>query len=210
MPLRILLADDHHIVRQGLRMLLEREGLQVVAEATNGREAVQLAETHKPDVVVLDLMMPLLNGLEAGREILQNRTAKAAILLTIHTQDHQVAAALQAGIRAYILKTQAAEDLVHAIRAVLRGETYLSPAVSSIVVDGYLSGGQPATDKLAPRERQVLQLVAEGKTSKEIAQLLDLTVKTAESYRARLMEKLDLHDTAGLVRYAIRRGIIDP
>jgi two-component system, NarL family, response regulator NreC len=209
MPLRIVLADDHHIVRQGLRVLLEREGLQVVAEATDGREAVALAEQHKPDVAVLDLMMPLLNGLEAGREILQNRYATAAILLTMHTQEHQIAAALRAGIRGYLLKTQAAEDLVKAIRDVVRGEIYLSPGVSRIVVESYLTGAQPAGDPLAPRERQVLQLVAEGKTSKEIASLLGLTVKTAESYRARVMEKLDLHETAALVRYAIRHGIID-
>jgi len=209
MPLRIVLADDHHIVRQGLRALLEKEGLTVVAEAENGRDAVQLTQKHKPDVVVLDLMMPTLNGLEAGREILQNRYATAAILLTMHTEEHQIAMALRAGIRGYLLKTQAAEDLVHAIREVVRGEIYLSPGVSRIVVDGYLSGDRPAGDPLAPRERQVLQLVAEGKTSKEIAVLLGLTVKTAESYRARLMEKLDVHETAGLVRYAIRHGIID-
>jgi two-component system, NarL family, response regulator NreC len=209
MSFRIVLADDHHIVRQGLRALLEKEGLKVVAEAENGRDAVQLAQTHKPDVVVLDLMMPLLNGLEAGREILHNRYATAAILLTMHTEEHQIAMALRAGIRGYLLKTQAAEDLVQAIRDVVRGEIYLSPGVSRIVVDGYLSGERPGTDPLAPRERQVLQLVAEGKTSKEIAVVLGLTVKTAESYRARVMEKLDVHETAGLVRYAIRHGLID-
>jgi len=154
-------------------------------------------------------MMPLLNGLDAGREILQNGYATAAILLTMHTQEHQIAMALRAGVRGYLLKTQAAEDLVHAIREVLRGEIYLSPGVSRIVVDGYLSGDRPAGDPLAPRERQVLQLVAEGKTSKEVAVLLGLTVKTAESYRARVMEKLGVHETAGLVRYAIRHGIID-
>lgn len=208
---RIVLADDHLIVRQGLRALLEKDGLKVIAEAENGREAVELARTHKPDVAVLDLMMPLLNGLEAGREILQNRYAAAVILLTMHTEEHQIAMALRAGIRGYLLKTQAAEDLVHAIREVMHGEIYLSPTVSRIVVDGYLSGDRPAgADPLAPRERQVLQLVAEGKTSKEIAVLLGLTVKTAESYRARVMEKLDVHETAGLVRYAIRHGIIDP
>jgi two-component system response regulator NreC len=210
MSFRIVLADDHHIVRQGLRALLEREGMKVVAEADDGRAAIQMAQTHKPDVVVLDLKMPILNGLEAGREILQNRYATAAILLTMHTEEHQIAMALRAGIRGYLLKTQAAEDLVHAIREVVRGEIYLSPGVSRIVVDGYLSGERPAGDPLAPRERQVLQLVAEGKTSKEIAVLLGLTVKTAESYRARVMEKLDVHETAGLVRYAIRHGIIDP
>jgi DNA-binding NarL/FixJ family response regulator len=210
MSYRVILADDHHIVRQGLRVLLEKEGLKVVAEANNGREAVELARTHKPDVVVLDLMMPLQNGLEAGREILQNRYATAAILLTMHTEEHQIAMALRAGIRGYLLKTQAAEDLVQAIREVVKGEIYLSPGVSRIVVDGYLSGDRPAGDPLAPRERQVLQLVAEGKTSKEIAVLLGLTVKTAESYRARVMEKIDVHETAGMVRYAIRHGIIAP
>ena len=210
MPLRIMLADDHSIVRQGLRLLLERDGMQVVAEAADGQDAVRLAQTHNPDVVVLDLMMPLRNGLEAGREILHDGNAKGAILLTMHTQEHQIAAALRAGIRGYVLKTQAGEDLVHAIRDVFRGEIYLSPGVSRVVVDGYLNGGLPAADTLAPRERQVLQLVAEGKTSKEIASLLGLTVKTAESYRAKLMEKLDLHETAALVRYAIRHGIIDP
>ena len=209
MAFRIVLADDHHIVRQGLRALLEHEGFAVVGEAENGRDAVKLAQTHRPDVVVLDLKMPTLNGLDAGREILQNRHATAAILLTMHTEEHQIAMALRAGIRGYLLKTQAAEDLVHAIREVIRGEIYLSPGVSRIVVDGYLSGERPAGDPLAPRERQVLQLVAEGKTSKEIAVLLGLTVKTAESYRARLMEKLDVHETAGLVRYAIRHGLID-
>ena len=209
MSFRIVLADDHLIVRQGLRALLDLEGFAVVGEAENGRDAVKLAQTHRPDVVVLDLKMPTLNGLDAGREILQNRYATAAILLTMHTEEHQIAMALRAGIRGYLLKTQAAEDLVHAIREVVRGEIYLSHGVSRIVVDGYLSGERPAGDPLAPRERQVLQLVAEGKTSKEIAILLGLTVKTAESYRARLMEKLDVHETAGLVRYAIRHGLID-
>jgi len=210
MAFRIVLADDHQIMRQGLRALLEREGIAIVAEAENGRDAVRLAQTHKPDVAVLDLMMPILNGLEAGREILQNHYATAVILLTMRAEEHQITMALRAGIRGYLLKSQAAEDLVQAIRDVLRGETYLSPGVSRIVVDGYLSGEKPGADPLAPRERQVLQLVAEGKTSKEIATLLGLTVKTAESYRARLMEKLDVHETAGLVRYAIRHGIIEP
>jgi two-component system response regulator NreC len=207
---RILLADDHQLIRQGLRLMLEREQLQVVAEAADGTEAVRLARMHKPDVVILDLMMPLLNGLEAGRQIVTERTAAAAVLLTMHAEEHQVATALRAGIRGYVLKSQAAEDLVHAVREVLRGEFYLSPGVSQIVVHGYLTGDQPKEDALAPRERQVLQLVAEGKTSKEIATLLGLSVKTAESYRARVMEKLEIHDTAGLVRYAIRHGMIEP
>jgi len=210
MALRILLADDHCIVRQGVRALLERSGFEVVAEASDGQEAVRLAEAHAPDVAVLDLTMPLLNGLDAARQILQHRSSTAIVLLTMHTEEHHVAAALRSGIRAYLLKTQATEDLVRAIREVVRGQIFLSAAVSRVVVEGYVSGTPPSTETLAPRERQVLQLVAEGHTSKEIAALLGLSVKTVDSYRARLMEKLDLHETAGLVRYAIRNGVIDP
>lgn len=207
---RILLADDHQIVRQGFKALLEQAGFAVVAEGTNGREAVELARTHKPDVAVLDLVMPLLNGLEAGRQILALNAGIRVVLLTMHTEEHQVIAALRAGVRAYLVKTQAAEDLVQAIREVLRGGVYLSPAVSRVLVEGYLTRPDAEANPLTAREREVLQLVAEGKTSKEIATLLDLSVKTAESYRARIMEKLDIHDTAGLVRYAIRHGFIEP
>jgi DNA-binding NarL/FixJ family response regulator len=210
MPARIVLADDHQIVRQGLRSLLERAGFEVVAEAVNGQDAVRLTRELSPDIAILDLTMPILNGLDAGCEIVRQAPRVRVMLLTMHAEEHQIAAALRGGIRGYLLKTQAAEDLVHAIRALLGGEVYLSPAISSLVVDGYLSGAQPASDPLTPRERQVLQLVAEGKTSKEVASLLGLTVKTAESYRTRLMEKLDIHETAGLVRYAIRHGVIQP
>ena len=210
MSLRILLADDHCIVRQGLRALLERAGFEVVGEAADGLEAVRLAESLSPDVTVLDLIMPLLNGLDAGRQILAGRPDMPILLLTMHTEEAHVAAALRSGIRGYLLKTQAADDLARAIRDVVRGHIFLSAAVARVVVDGYVAGTPPAHEALAPRERQVLQLVAEGKTSKEIAVLLGLTVKTAESYRARVMEKLDVHETAGLVRYAIRHGIIDP
>lgn len=210
MSVRVLLADDHQIVRQGIRAILEREGFEVVGEGTTGREAVVLASQLDPDVAVLDLIMPVLNGIEAAREILQQRPGMRVVLLTMHTEEHQVVAALRAGIRGYVVKTQAAEDLVYAIREVVRGGIYLSPGVSRVFVESYLAQVAPASEPLAPRERQVLQLVAEGKTSKEIATLLDLTVKSAESYRTRIMEKLDIHDTAGLVRYAIRRGIIEP
>ncbi len=210
MALRILLADDHMIVRQGLRALLERAGFEVVAEATNGQEAVTLAEKHKPDVAVLDLMMPTLNGLDAGRQILQSGAQTAIVLLTMQTDEHHVARALRAGIKAYLLKTQASDDLVRAIRDVVRGQVFLSDAVSRVVVDGYLSGVAAPEDPLAPREREVLQLVAEGKTSKEIAEIIGVSVKTAESYRSHIMEKLDIHETAGLVRYAIRRGLVLP
>lgn len=210
MPLRVLLADDHQIVRQGLRALLEREGLEVVGEAADGREAVRLAQALSPDVAVLDLAMPQLNGLEAAREILQACPRTKPILLTMHTDDHQIVNALRSGIRGYVVKTQATEELVQAIREVTRGGTYLSPGVSRVVVEAYLARAEPPPDPLTRRERQVLQLVAEGKTSKEIAALLGVTSKTAETYRAGLMEKLDIHDTAGLVRYAIRRGLIQP
>lgn len=208
--MKVLIADDHQIVRQGLKMLLERERFTVVAEAVDGKEAVRLAIELRPDVAILDLTMPLLNGLEAAREILRERGGTRVILLTMHAEEQQVAIALRAGVRGYVLKTQAAEDLAHAIRAVVGGHTYLSPAISSLVVDAYVSGERPAADPLAPRERQVLQLVAEGKTSKEVAAIMGLSVKTAESYRTRLMEKLEIHQTAGLVRYAIRNGIVEP
>ncbi len=210
MPLRLILADDHKIVRQGLRALLEREGLEVAGEASDGREAVHLARAHGPDVAVLDLSMPLLNGVEAAREILHTRPETGVILLTVHTEEYQVVTALRAGIRGYVIKTQAADELVRAIREVADGGMYLSPGVSRIVVGAYLAGGELPPDPLTPRERQVLQLVAEGRTTKEVAALLGLSVKTAESYRSRIMEKLDIHETAGLVRYAIRRGLIEP
>jgi DNA-binding NarL/FixJ family response regulator len=210
MPIRILLADDHEIVRQGFRALLERAGFEVAGEAADGQAAVRLAQSLKPDVAVLDLAMPLLNGLDAARVILRECPSTRVVLLTMHTEEHQIVAALRAGVRGYLLKTQAAEDLVQAIRDVAQGEIYLSPRVSRVFVEGYLSRDEPVSDPLSPRERQVLQLVAEGKTSKEVASLLDLTVKTAESYRSRIMEKLDIHETAGLVRYAIRTGLIQP
>jgi two-component system response regulator NreC len=210
MRVRVLLADDHRIVREGFKALLDRHGLEVVAEAVDGQDAVRFAATTKPDVAVLDLAMPRLNGLDAGREILRIHPETRVILLTMHAQDHQIAAALRAGIRGYLLKTQAVDDLVIAIRVVLSGQIYLSPGISDSIVEGYLSGAQVVSDPLTSREREVLQLVAEGKTSKEIAVAMDLSVKTVESYRARIMQKLDIHETAGLVRYAIRRGLVEP
>jgi DNA-binding NarL/FixJ family response regulator len=208
MKLRILLADDHQLVRQGIRGILEREGFEVVGEATNGREAVDLFRELSPDLAILDLAMPLLNGIDAAREILKLAPQTRLILLTMHIGDHQVVGALRIGIRGYVLKTQAAEDLVQAIREVSRGGVYLSPGVSRVVVEAYLSKAELPSDPLSPRERQVLQLVAEGRTTKEVATELGVTVKTAESYRADIMEKLDIHETAGLVRYAIRHGLI--
>lgn len=210
MARKILIADDHLIVRQGLRALLLGEGFEVVGEAINGQQAVELASKLRPDVAVLDLVMPVLGGLDAAREILLALPGTHVILLTMHTSEHQISAALRVGIRGYVVKTQAVEDLIQAIRSVINGDVYLSPGVSDVVVKGYLSGTQAPTDPLTPRERQVLQLVAEGRTSKEIAVQLGLTVKSAESYRTRIMDKLNIRDTAGLVRYAIRQRLIDP
>ena len=208
MPLRVLLADDHQVVRQGVRAVLEREGFQVVGEASDGREAVRLAHANDPDLAVLDLSMPGLNGLDAGRQIIHDRGRTGVVLLTMHAEEYQILAALRAGIRGYVVKTQAGAELVHALREVAAGGTFLSPDVCGIMVGAYLAGNQVAADPLTAREREVLQLVAEGKTTKEVASVLSLTVKTAESYRGRLMEKLEIHGTAGLVRYAIRRGLI--
>ena len=210
MPIQVLLADDHQIVRQGLRAMLEHEGYKVVGEASDGREAIRMAETTYPDVAILDLAMPALNGLDAAREILRGSPRTKAILLTMHTEDPYVLEALRAGVSGYVLKTQAALDLIQAIREVTRGAIYLSPGVSKTVVDAYRNKSDLPPDPLSPREREVLQLVAEGKTTKEVAALLGVSVKTAESHRTRIMSKLGIHETAGLVRYAIRRGIIQP
>ena len=210
MAIRVLLADDHSIVRQGIKALLDKEGLDVVAEASNGQEAVKLVHEHKPDVAVLDLSMPLLNGLDAAREILKTSPRTKPMLLTMHTEDHYVLEALRVGVRGYVMKNHSGEDLVRAIVQVARGEVYLSPGISEVVVQAYLNKTDYSSDPLSGRERQVLQLVAEGNTTKKVASLLGLSVKTAESHRTRIMEKLDIHETAGLVRYAIRRGIIQP
>lgn len=210
MRIRILLADDHLMFRQGLKTLIERESLDVVAEASDGHESIRLAKELHPDVAVLDLSMPLLNGLDAAREITQTSPKTRTILLTMHTEDQYVTEALRAGIRGYVLKTQATSDLVQAVREVFRGAVYLSPGVSRAVVEAYLAKTEHSSDSLTPRERQVLQLVAEGKTTKEVAVVLGVSVKTAESHRTRLMEKLGIHETASLVRYAIRIGLIQP
>ncbi len=210
MPTRILLADDHVIVRQGLRSLMEREGFSVVAEAENGHDAIRLARDHHPDVAVLDLTMPLLNGLDAAREIRQSCRQTRTIILTMHVEDRYVLEAFRAGVKGYVLKSHAAADLVQAIHEVCRGMVYLSPGLSQTVVDAYVTKTDPPLEPLTQREREVLQLVAEGNSTKEIAQVLSVSVKTAESHRTSIMKKLDIHQTAGLVRYAIRRGLIQP
>src|SRR5262245_24203434 len=207
MARRVLLADDHAIVRQGIRALLERAGYQVVAEASNGHEAVHLATDLAPDVAVLDLAMPLLNGLEAARAIREAAPRTRTLLLTMHTEDQYVLAALAAGVRGCVIKAHAVEDLIRALEEVQRGQVYLSPSMSRALVEAYLARTEVPPDPLTARERQVLQLVAEGKTTKEIAQLLEISVKGVESHRARIMDKLGIHHTAGLVRYAIRHGL---
>ena len=210
MPTRVLLADDHSLIRQALRTLLERQGFQVVSEASNGQEALRSMEKTQPDVAILDIGMPVLNGVDAARELVKSSPKTKVILLTQHDEDQYVMEALRVGVRGYVLKSQAAEDLVHAIQEVCRGSVYLSPNVSSAVVDAYLSKTYASPDPLSGRERQVLQLIGEGKSTKAIATHLGISVKTAESHRARLMKKLDIHETATLVRYAIRRGLIQP
>jgi DNA-binding NarL/FixJ family response regulator len=206
---RVLMADDHQVVREGFRAILERAEFQVVAEARDGWEAVRLARKHRPDVVIMDLSMPLLNGTDAAHEILATAPGMAIILLTVHVEEHLIVAALRAGVRGYVVKTQAAAELLAAIPEVLSGGTYLSPRVSGALVHAYLGGDATITDPLTPRERQVLQLVAEGKSTKDIAVILDLTVKTADYYRSRIMSKLNIHNIAGLVRYALRHGLIE-
>jgi len=210
MPLRVILADDHQIVRQGIRALIERLGVQVVAEAADGLTLIEQVRLHLPDLAIVDVSMPGLNGIDATRQMVAAVPTLAVVLLTMHDEELHVSAALRAGVRGYVLKTQAADELLDAIRTVSTGGTYLSPKVSRMVVSAYVSGTDSAADPLTARERIVLQLIAEGRTTKDVAATLNLTVKTAESYRARLMEKLDIHDTAGLVRYAIRRGVITP
>ncbi|MGH8274203.1 MAG: response regulator [Gammaproteobacteria bacterium] len=205
---RILLADDHLMFRQGIRTLLEAEGWEIVGEASDGREAVRLARKTNPDVAVLDISMPLLNGIDAAQEIHRRIPATQVVLLTMYDENAYVLQALQAGVRGYVLKAQAAEDLVSAIRQMAQGGVYLSPGISEALVNAYRDKSSLAPDPLTLRERQVLQLVAEGKTTREIAEILSLSVKTADSHRTRLMKKLGIHETAGLVRYAIRRGLI--
>ena len=208
MPVRVILADDHEMVRQGLRALLEQENFTAVGEAADGREAVRLCETLHPEIAVLDLSMPVLNGIFAAREICKSSPRTKVVLLTQHTEDHLVLEALRAGVTGYVLKTRASSELVQALRAVSKGEMYLTQSISRAVVQAYLSKADLPERPLSDRERQVLQLVAEGKTTKEIATLLGISVNTAESHRSNMMEKLGIHDTAGLVRYAIRHGII--
>ena len=206
----VLLGDDHPLVRHGVRRLLEREEFDVVAEGSDGLQVVALAEQHRPDVIVLDISMPNLNGIGAVRELSRVAPHAKVIILTMHTEEHYILEALRAGVNGCVSKTQAPEHLLQAIREVCRGGVYLSPSVSGVVVQGYLAKSEAPLDPLTARERQVLQLIAEGKTTKEVSVILGVSVKTGESHRTSLMSKLDLHSTAELVRYAIRRGLVAP
>ena len=212
MAIGLLLADDHPIFRQGLKSLLEKEGFNVLAESPDGIGAISHAEKLHPDIAILDFSMPRLNGLDAAREILRISPRTKVIMLTIHREEQYVVETLNAGVKGYVLKSEAATVLVEAIREVYRGSAYLSPGISRYAVDSALlkTKGETPAEILSPRELQVLQLIAEGNTTRSIAEQLSLTVKTAESYRTGLMAKLDIHETAGLVRYAVRRGLVKP
>jgi two-component system, NarL family, response regulator NreC len=208
MPVRIVLADDHVMVRQALKSVLEHGGFEVTGEASDGRQAIQLCLEQKPEIAVLDISMPLLNGVGAAREILKVSPRTRVIFLTMHAGDDFVLEGLRSGVHGYVVKTKDVSELVQAIRTVSHGEVYLSPGISRTVLEGYLAGRATSSDPLSAREREVLQLVAEGKTTKEVAVVLGISTSTAESHRTNIMEKLDIHDTAGLVRYAIRHKII--
>jgi two-component system, NarL family, response regulator NreC len=203
---RLILADDHVLVRQGLRSLLESEGFVIAGEAADGREALRLARSENPDVAVLDISMPHFNGLAAALELGRTLPRVRLIVLTQHDEQQYVSEALRAGVRGYVLKSQAARDLVHAIRSVCRGEVYLSPGVAGAIAEAY-AAPKPDAAPLSVRELQVLQLIAEGDSTKKIAARLGISAKTVESHRTKLMQKLAIHDTASLVRYAIRRGV---
>ena len=207
---RILLADDHAVVRQGFKMLLDAQSdMEIVGEASNGREAVEAAETLRPDVEVMDVAMPELNGIEATRRLAASAPHTRVIALSMHKDSVYVREILRAGARGYLLKDSGADDLVSAIRVVARGESYLSPAVSNAVLDDYRKQVTNPIDLLTSREREVLQMLAEGKTNKEIAGVLNLSVYTVDAHRGRIMEKLNLHSINDLVRFAVRNGVIE-
>ena len=208
--IKILLADDHALVRHGFRMILAAQpDMEIAGEAGNGREAVELAQKLKPDVVVMDVAMPELNGIEATRRLIELSPRTRVLALSMHKDAVYVREILRAGARGYLLKDSADADLIAAVRAVAKGEGYLSPGVSDAVLSDYRRHVTDPLDLLTSREREVLQLIAEGKTNKEIATSLNLSVYTIEAHRGRLMEKLNLHSTGELVRFAVRSGLID-
>ena len=211
---RILIADDHSILRGGLRLILEQQSdLRVIAEASNGREAVDLAAKHSPAVCVLDVSMPNLNGIEAARQIQTRLPGVAIIMLSMHSDESYVLRALKAGARGYLLKESAEAELIAAIRAVRDGKAFFSPAISRLLVEDYVRelqvrGGDDSFELLTTREREILQLIAEGRSNKDIANILNLSVYTIETHRGNILEKLNLHTIPELILYAVRKGII--
>jgi DNA-binding NarL/FixJ family response regulator len=214
MKTRVLLADDHDLVRAGIRSLLEKmTGIEVVAETGNGREAIELTKTLLPDVILMDIAIPGLNGLEALARLTKELPAVKVIILSMYTNEEYVVQALRAGARGYLVKDVAVNELELAIRAVTRGEIHLSPRVSNRVIGSYLErlGNEPSLrEELTPRQREIVQLIAEGNSTKDIAFLLKVSVKTVEAHRAQVMARLGIHDVVGLVRYAMRMGLVPP
>jgi DNA-binding NarL/FixJ family response regulator len=213
-PIRILLADDHNILRDGMRLLLERQpGFAVVGEAADGREVVQLAQEQSPDVVVMDIAMPNMNGIEATRRIVDRTPGVGVVILSMHYDESYVLRSLKAGARAYLLKDAVKTELIAAIQAVTQGRSYFSPKISRILQEDFIQllgrkGGDDSYDLLTEREREVLQLVAEGKTNKEIANQLNLSLYTVDTHRTHILQKLNLHSVPELILYAVRKGII--
>ncbi len=211
---RILLADDHTVMRAGLRALLERQpNLEVVGEAEDGRQTVELASSHVPDVVVMDIAMPNLNGVEATRRMVSKQPTISVVILSMYSDESYVMRALEAGARAYLLKDSAVTDLIRAIEAVSQGKSFFSPKISRILAEEYVralkqKGVADSYELLTTREREILQLLAEGKTNKEVATSLNISVYTAETHRGNILQKLNLHSSAELVLYAVRKGII--
>ena len=213
-PIRIVLADDHTVIRKGLRLLLESQpGFKVVAEAADGREAVEVVDREAPHVVVLDVGMPNLNGIEAARQIASRRPQTAIVFLSMHSDESYVLRALKVGARAYLLKDSAEHDLINAIKAVSEGKAFFSPAISKMLVEDYVRQMQErevedSFDLLTPREREILQLLAEGKSNKEVATILKLSLYTVETHRSNILQKLNLHSVPELILYAVRKGVI--
>lgn len=212
--LRLLIGDDHTLFRHGLRKILEEQPeWEVVAEADNGRSAVRKATTLEPDIVILDIGMPVLNGIDAARQITRKLPKVRVLILSMHADEAYVVRALSAGAAGYLLKDSAGKDLIRAVTAIAEGTSFFSPAISRLMLDDYMRRAANANvtdryDTLSDREREIFQLVAEGRSNKEVAELLDISPATVETHRARVLQKLDIHNTAELVLYAVRRGVI--
>jgi len=206
---RVVLADDHATLREALKVFLEKHDFTISGEASDGAEAVRVIRKAKPHVAVMDLSMPVMNGIDAAEEIRQECGTRV-ILLTMYSERQHILRALRVGVAGYVLKSKAAADLLLAISEVMRGNIYLSPGISTTIIREILHTGPRQSEPLTLRERQVLQLVAEGKSTKSLSEVLGISVRTGESHRSRIMEKLQIHETAGLVRYAIREGLVQP